>query len=138
MLRYPALFKPDESWFTISFRDIPEALTSGEDMEEARFMAADALLTSMDFYFNDRRPVPAPSKLRKGEELVALPSSVAAKILLLNEMLSQNVSPAELARRMSTTPQKVDRMMRLDHATTIDTIAAALDALGKSLELRVV
>lgn len=137
MLRYPALFEPDEGYFTVSFRDIPEALTSGQDMDEARAMAADALLTSMDFYFDDKRPVPAPSKLRKGEELVALPASVSAKILLLNEMLAQKVSPSELARRMATTPQTVDRIMRLSHATKIDTIAAALGELGKSLELSV-
>lgn len=29
--------------------------------EEALAMAADALTTAMDFYFDDRRPVPAPS-----------------------------------------------------------------------------
>ena len=71
MLRYPALFEPDGDGFCVSFRDIPEALTSGNTMEEAREMAEDALLMAMDFYFEDKRPVPSPSKMHKGEELVA-------------------------------------------------------------------
>lgn len=137
MLRYPALIEPDEDGFMVSFRDIPEALTSGKTVEEAREMAADALLTSMDFYFEDKRPVPSPSKAKKGEELVALPASVSAKVLLLNAMLSQGVTPSELARRMGTRPQDVNRIMDLGHTTKIDTIAAAFEAIGRRLELSV-
>ncbi|ACC71036.1 type II toxin-antitoxin system HicB family antitoxin [Paraburkholderia phymatum] len=137
MLRYPALFEPDGDGFAVSFRDIPEALTSGETMEEARAMAADALLTAMDFYFEDRRPVPEPSKAKKGEELVALPASVSAKVLLLNEMIRQQVTPSELARRLGTSPQVVNRIVDVKHATKIDTIAEALEALGKHLEIGV-
>lgn len=138
MLRYPALFEPDGDGFAVSFRDIPEALTSGQTMEEARAMAADALLTAMDFYFEDRRPVPAPSKAKKGEELVALPASVSAKVLLLNEMIDQKVTPSELARRLGTSPQVVNRIVDVKHATKIDTIADALGALGKQLEIAVI
>ncbi|WP_342705163.1 type II toxin-antitoxin system HicB family antitoxin [Burkholderia arboris] len=138
MLRYPALIEPDEDGFMVSFRDIPEALTGGKTVEEAREMAADALLTSMDFYFEDKRPVPSPSKAKKGEELVALPASVSAKVLLLNEMLAQGVTPSELARRMGTRPQDVNRIMDLGHTTKIDTIADAFEAIGRHLELSVI
>jgi antitoxin HicB len=54
-------------------------------------MGADALLTAMDFYFEDRRPVPPPSALADGERLIELPLSASAKVLLLNEMLEQKV-----------------------------------------------
>ncbi len=137
MLRYPALIEPDEDGFMVSFRDIPEALTGGKTVEEAREMAADALLTSMDFYFEDRRPVPAPSKAKKGEELISLPASVSAKVLLLNAMLEQGVTPSELARRLGTRPQDVNRIMDLGHTTKIDTIAAAFEAIDRHLELSV-
>jgi len=137
MLRYPALIEPDGSGFMVSFRDIPEALSGGATLEEARAMAADALLTAMDFYFEDKRPVPAPSKAKKGEELIALPASVSAKVLLLNEMIAQKVTPSELARRLNTRPQDVNRIVNLGHVTKIDTIAEALEALGKHLELSV-
>ncbi|WP_250451188.1 type II toxin-antitoxin system HicB family antitoxin [Caballeronia sp. ATUFL_M2_KS44] len=137
MLRYPALFEPEGTGFVISFRDIPEALSQGDSLEDARAMAADALLTAMDFYFEDKRPVPSPSKAKKGEEMIALPASASAKVLLLNEMIAQGVTPSELARRLNTRPQDVNRIMNLGHVTKIDTIADALSALGKQLEISV-
>ncbi|VWC78788.1 Antitoxin HicB [Burkholderia aenigmatica] len=139
MLRYPARFEPDEEdgGYVVTFRDIPEAITQGDTLDEARSMGADALLTAMDFYFEDKRSVPAPSKAKKGEELIALPASVSAKVMLLNEMLAQGVTPSELARRMGTRPQDVNRIMDLGHTTKIDTIAEAFEAIGRHLELSV-
>lgn len=137
MLRYPAKIRPDTVGYYVTFRDIPEALTAGDDFEEAKAMAADALLVSMDFYFDDKRAVPPPSAPEADEVLIALPASVTAKIYVLNEMISQGVGPAELARRMGIRKQEMTRIVDLKHATKIDTLAAALHALGKSLELTV-
>ena len=138
MLRYPAKFKPaKEGGFVVTFRDIPEAITQGESFDDAMIQARDALETALDFYFDDRRVVPAPSKARRGERLIELPASLAAKALLLNEMVRQRVRPADLARRLHTTPQEITRLTDVRHRTRIDSIAAALQALGKQLELRV-
>lgn len=137
-MRYPALFAPaPEGGYVVTFRDIPEAITQGETMEDATAMAADALLTAMDFYFEDRRAVPAPSKAEPGEQLVELPPSVAAKVLLLNELLAQGISNSELARRMGTTKQEVNRIVDLGHTTKIDTLALALGTVGRRLEVRI-
>jgi len=139
MLRYPAKFKPaKEGGFVVTFRDIPEAITEGESVEGAMIQARDALETALDFYFNDRRELPAPSKARRGERLIELPASLSAKVLLLNEMVRQRVRPADLARRLHTTPQEITRLTDVRHRTRIDSIAAALQTLGKHLELRVV
>lgn len=135
-MRYPAHFSPnDNGGFVVTFRDIPEAITEGDSEADALAMAADALLTAMDFYFEDERAVPPPSRPLQGERLVALPLSVSAKVMLLNEMLAQRVRPVELARRMGVSRQEVNRIMNLGHATKIDTLAAATAALGKELAL---
>jgi antitoxin HicB len=134
-MRYPALIEPDTVGFVVSFRDIPEALTGAPSIDEARFMAADVLLESMDVYFEERRAVPPPSDPLPGEELIALPASAAAKVLLLNEMIAQRVPPGELARRLGTSKQLMTKVMDLHHATKIDTIADALKALGRELVL---
>lgn len=133
---YPALIEKDDVGYAVSFRDIPEALTCADTLEEARVMAADALLTAMDFYFEFKRPVPMPSAALDSEEMVELPASAFAKVLLLNTMLEQGVSGSELARRMGTRPQDVQRIVDLGHTTKIDTIAAALRLLGKNLSLQ--
>jgi antitoxin HicB len=44
MLSYPADFEPaEEGGFVVTFPDIPEAITQGEDVEEALIHAADEL-----------------------------------------------------------------------------------------------
>ena len=72
---YPALIEKDDVGYAVSFRDIPEALTCADTFEEAKIMAAEALLTAMDFYFEDNRPIPAPSDLQEGEILIELPKT---------------------------------------------------------------
>lgn len=74
---YPAKFTPaKEGGYIVTFRDIPEAITQGDDMTEAVEMAEDVLQSAMDFYFEDQRPAPLPSAPEEGERLVELPLSV--------------------------------------------------------------
>lgn len=136
-MKYPAHFLPDTGGFVVTFRDIPEAITQGDDEADAVDMAKDVLLSSMDVYFEDQRPVPLPSTPLPGERLIALPASVAAKVLLLNEMLAQKVIASDLARRMETTRQEVHRLIDLNRTTRIDRIEDALKALGRDLNLSV-
>jgi len=138
MLAYPVELTPDGKFLMVTFPDIPEANSQGDSVEDALKMAADALETALDFYFDAGRPVPVPSKPKRGQHMVELRASVAAKVLLLNEMLRQKVRPVELARRLQTTPQEVNRLTNIRHTSRIDGIAGALKALGKTMEIRAV
>lgn len=138
MHHYAATFKADaDGGYTVTFRDIPEAITQGDSLEEAQAAALDALVTAMDFYFEDGRPVPTPTQPHKGEVVVTLPPSIATKVALLNLMLERNARPADLARAMHVKPQEVTRLLDLHHATKIDTISAAFAALGRRLDFQV-
>lgn len=135
-MRYPVVLTPaEEGGFVVTFPDIPEAITQGDDRNSAIEMGLDGLVTALDFYFEDKRPVPAPSRVKRGQFAVELPPSVAAKVLLHNEMVAQRVRSVDLARRMGITKQEVTRLLDQRHPTKIDTIAMALKALGKTLEL---
>jgi antitoxin HicB len=140
MLAYPVTLITDkkDGGFVVTFCDIPEAITQGDTVEEALAMAAEALESAMDFYFEDKRPVPMPSPAKRRQHVVELPLSLSAKVFLLNEMIRQKVRPAELARRLHTTPQEINRLTNLHHTSKIDGIAGAMKALGKTLEIRAV
>lgn len=138
MLNYPAKIAPDGDGFLVTFRDIPEAITGASNKQEALDMALDALVTAMDFYFEDNRAVPTPSDIQDDEVGIELPTSTTAKVLLLNEMLAQKVIPAELARRLHVKRQDVLRLTQLEHSTKIDSLADAFRVLGKKLEIRVI
>lgn len=135
-MKYPATFTPaEEGGFVVTFRDIPEAITQGDDEAEALAMAADVLLSAMEFYFEDKRQVPPPSAPQEGERLIALPLSVVAKVLLLNRMIERRVRASDLARLLGVKPQEVNRLIDLGHSTKIDTIAKAMEAMGAELNL---
>jgi antitoxin HicB len=127
----------DGGYFLVTFPDIPEAITQGESEAEALKAAGDALETALDFYFEERRIIPSPSVPRRGQRFIELPVSLSAKVLLLNEMLRQKIRPAELARRLHTTPQVVNRLINLHHTSKIDGIAEAMKVLGKRLHFSV-
>lgn len=135
---YPAIFEREESGlYSVTFRDIPEAITCGDNYDDALVMAKDALVSAMDFYFEDKRSVPLPSEAKEGEVLIELPPSVATKVMLLNEMIKQNISNVELARRIHVKPQEMQRITDLNHSTKIDTLNRAFQALGKRLEISI-
>ena len=140
MLRFPVHLEPQkkEGGYVVTFPDVPEAITQGEDVADALLHAADALESALDYYIEEGLPIPVPSKPKRGQHLVELPASYAAKILLLQEMMLQKVRPAELARRLKVTPQEVNRLIDWRHTSKIDSIAGALKALGKTLEIRAV
>lgn len=135
-MRYPVELKRDGRFFLVTFPDIPEAVTQGRNVKEALEAAQDALETALDFYFENTRTVRRPSRLKPGQQFVELPASLAAKVLLLNEMVRQKVRPSELARRLQTSPQEVNRLTNLHHVSKIDRVAEAMKALGKTLEIR--
>lgn len=134
-MQYPANITKGDQAFVVTFRDIPEAITQGYTYDEAIEMAEDALLTAMDFYFEDNRPVPSPSQPQKDEVLITLPVSASTKVMLLNLLLEEHVSQAELAKRMGIRPQQVTRIVNLEHTTKIDTVEQAFKALGKKLSI---
>jgi antitoxin HicB len=102
-------------------------------------MAAEALESAMEFYFDDGALFRSrPSRKDGASHWWNCLSAWLQRCLLLNEMIQQKVRPAELARRLKTTPQEVNRLTNIRHASKIDGIAVAMKALGKTLEIRAV
>lgn len=61
-LFYPALFhKAEEGGFWVSFPDIPECLTQGDDMTQAYEIAVDALGLALISREKEHQPVPTVS-----------------------------------------------------------------------------
>jgi antitoxin HicB len=135
VLSYPARLVRDRERgdVTITFRDVPEAITEGRDEKEALANAVDALETALSFYVDGREELPQPSAARRGERLVPLSALSAVKVALYRTMRASGVGKAELARRLNVHLPQVDRMLDLCHASKLEQIEAALAALGKRL-----
>ena len=72
-LFYPAFFHPTENnGFWISFPDLPECLTEGDDMTQAYEMAMDALGLCLESRISEGESLPTPSN--PCEETTSSPS----------------------------------------------------------------
>jgi antitoxin HicB len=134
MHAYPATLTPDpEGGFTVTFRDVPEAITEGDTSEEALLRAEDALESALAMYIAAKEPLPVPSAAGTAEALVPLSALGMAKTGLYQAMREQGVGNAELARRLRWHLAQVSRVLDLRHASKMEQVEAALAALGLRL-----
>lgn len=139
MLNYPITLTPDTNGtFLVGFPDFPEANSVGDNKEDAMLNAVDALETALSIYFDERRPVPLPSAANVGDAVVSLPALETAKVLLWNEMFTQKIRKADLARMLHVHTPQVDRLFDLGHSSKIEFVEQAAKALGKSLNVSLV
>jgi len=133
-MRYAVTLTPDDNgtWL-VSVPDLPEALTFGEDREEALARAVDAIETALMGAIAARDEIAEPKTV--GELSVGLPALSAAKIALYQAMRAEKVGKAALAKRLGVALPQIDRLLDLRHASWLDAIERALAALGRSLTI---
>ena len=139
MLCYPIDIKRSaDGACLVSFPDLPEVKTSAPSDAGALRAARKALENTLAIYWAARRLVPMPGGLKRGQGAVELPTSLAAKVLLRNELIRQGLRQSQFARLMRRTPQYVDRLTDIRHINRIDSLTDAFLFLGKRLDLRLV
>jgi antitoxin HicB len=135
-MKYAVKLLPDpKQGYTVTFPDVPEAITEGNTLEEALERASEALEAALSFYIDENRDIPKPS--RTSGRLVGLPALSEAKVALYQAMRRGKITRAELARRLGWQKSQVGRLLDLNHESRLDQIEAALGTLGKKLEVRV-
>ena len=118
------------------FPDLNEADFTAETAEDGVRDAPDHLARALVARIHEKNP-PVTERAHKGEGIAQIPSSLAARILFIARSEEVGMYPAELARRLNMKPQEVHRIYRLEHATKIDTINMALNAVGSRIALTV-
>jgi len=119
--------------YSVAFPDVPEALTCGKGRAEALEMAEDALVVALRVYVDGGEEVPVPSAVVDGQELVAVPLVVAAKLALYSAMRRENVTRSALAVRLGVSESAARRLLDLGHRSHIGDVEGALHAMGRSL-----
>ena len=137
---FPVVLTPDKKagGFVVTCRDVPELVTQGETIEDAVNQAEGALEAAIEMRIEDGMSIPVPSARKRGERLACVPVGTAMMAALYVSMRKQNVSKAELARRLGLDEKEARRMLDSRHETKVPTLERALHALGKRVELVVV
>jgi antitoxin HicB len=138
-MEYPAVFDPaEEGGFVITFPDVEAAISQGDDEQDAREMAKDALITMIAHCIRHGKPVRPPSQPKgKKYRMIELPAMMALKTELYIAFQSSGIRKAELARRLGIPKTTIDRLFDFERHTRIDQIEAAFHALGKRLDIEV-
>lgn len=138
MLAYPVKLSLDSNGTILAeVPDIPEAVTFGDDKDEALARVAEVIEDCLGEYVARRVPIPVPSPAKRGQKLAAVSVLVEMKLAIHQAMLAESVSKAELARRLNCHLPQVDRLLDLDHTSRLDQIEAALRVLGKRISLEI-
>jgi antitoxin HicB len=133
-MRYPATFiRQRDGGYKVTFPDMPEIVTEGDDEAEALRNARGALDTVLAWYVRERRAIPQPSERRRGQRLVAPSSLVAAKAALSIALARSGLSQRELARRMGVEVTAVQRLLDPKHRSRHDQLDSAFQALNAQL-----
>lgn len=135
-LVYPARMECDGPGdYAIVFPDVPEVVTGGATPEEAWSGAADALALALCSYPERRLPFPRPGTARKGEWMIAVHATEAAKLFIRRALAERKMTAAELARELGTDHKSVRRILSLSHRTRMDDLESILERLGVRVAL---
>ena len=131
---FRAVFEPgDKRGIVVTFPDVPEAITQGNDVTDARAMAEEALGLALLSY--PTRGQPLPKARARGRDMVPITVApdVAAKLAVLEAFAEANISKVELARRLGKDEKEVRRILDPKHPTKLSALTETLRALGKRL-----
>ena len=132
---YNAFVRPDpDGGYLVTFPDVPEAITFGDDWPDALASGADALGLALRGYLRAGRPLPVP---QADGTPVAVPADDAMKLALVEAFRQSGMSKTQLAARLGKAETEARRILDPDHPTKLATMQAALTAFGKTVIITV-
>jgi antitoxin HicB len=135
---YAAEFEQgDKHGIVVSFPDVPEAITQGDDMADARAQAEEALGLALLTYPGRGLPLPKARAKGKAFTMVAVAPDIAAKLAVLEAFAAAGIGKSELGRRMRKDEKEVRRILDPKHPTKLPAMVEALRALGKRIVISI-
>jgi antitoxin HicB len=136
MISYRITLAPDSNGTVlVTSPDFPELVTFGDDKADALSYEVGAFEEAIAARVSDREEIPLPSKGKASDPRVTLPVHAEVKVLFYQQMWKSGVRKADLARKMDLHRQEIDRLLDLNHATSIAKLEKAFSVLGKSINI---
>lgn len=133
---YPASLIPEEDGgFVVLFRDLPEAITQGDSVDECLVEASDCLEEAIAARIDDRLEIPTPSDVSESDHLVPVPLQMALKAALYVAIRESGFPNTHVGDLLGKDEKEIRRMLDPHHGTKLPTLERALRALGKRAEL---
>ncbi len=134
---YPAKIAKDTNGkYFVKFSDIPGAITEGETLDEAIFNASEAITGVLEVMIEEGVDVPIPSKVKKGEHLIAPEARVQSALLLHWGRGDRTI--AEIARSVNTSWAAIQKLEKPGHTPSLSQLEKVAHALGKQLVIEMI
>lgn len=137
IVKYAAVLEAQpEGGFTVTFPDIPEAITEGDTREEALFHAVDVLTLCLQERIESDDELPVASKVKCGvwiEPSVAVQAAMAVRLARQR----QGITLSDLARSLGTSWAAAQKLESPRANPTIKQLERTAAALGKRLVLSI-
>ncbi len=132
---YPVALTPDEAdgGFVVACRDLPEAITQGETLENALTEAADALDEAICGRIRRGDKIPAASAKQAGEYLVSVPVTTALKAAAFLRFQQSGRTRVAIAEELGLPESEVRRILNPRHPTKADRLESFIHALGGNI-----
>lgn len=143
-LLYPASFEPQsEGGFTVLFRDIPEAITEGDTLDEAMLHAQEVLSLCLRGRIEDGQAIPLPTlgkekpakAATKGTIIRLVAPDAQAQSAALLRLARAGRPLSELARALDTSWAAAQRLEDPHHWPSLKQLDRAAKVLGRRLVL---
>ena len=118
-----------------TFADVPEAITYGDDREDAMRSAQEALAVALFGYLKEGRPIPVSK--RKSGMLLAPQTTDVLKIAVVEAWLELGLTKSDFARALGVDEKEARRILDPDAATKANRLEEALSVLGRQVHIAV-
>jgi antitoxin HicB len=129
------LERQSNGWWLVRFPGIPEALTEGETVDEARRNAVDCVIAAIEGYMKAGKPLPRQGAGHAGPDRAVLPSLVTAKLAVYETMRNLGWSKLKLAKELGMPENSVRRLLDLRHSSHMWIIDEALGKMKSELSI---
>lgn len=131
-IAYQAILEPEQDGgFSVTFPDLPDAITDGDTEAEALFNAAEVLTLTLEGRMDEGEAIPKPGKHRG---IWVSPSPACQAALLIRQTRAERPL-SDLARALETSWAAAQRLENPHHATTVRQLDRVAAAYGKRLVL---
>ena len=126
-------FNKDDNRYFVKFLDIPEAITEGENEEEAFFNASEVLTLAIEGRLEEGMEVPQPSQCTNNQKLVSTSVRAQAALLIRWAKLHGEHTTSEIARSLNTSWPAVSRLENPRHWPSLRQLEKVANVLGQQL-----
>ncbi|MGF1603590.1 MAG: type II toxin-antitoxin system HicB family antitoxin [Thermosynechococcaceae cyanobacterium] len=125
----------EDGGYVVTFRDLPEAITQGDSLEESLAEASDCLAEAIAARIDDSREIPEASDAQSNEHRIIVPLQIALKAALYEAIQESGLAKTQLGEKLGKDEKEIRRILDPHHGTKLPTLETALKALGKEPEL---